>query len=125
MPRDYRVFLDDILEAAAKVLKYTAGFSAEKFFSDRKTVEAVVWNLQIIGEAAKNVPEEVRSRYPDLPWRDMAGLRDIIVHQYFGIKLDVIWKVVQSDVPSLVNRIREILEQMEQQGSFTRERAPE
>ena len=113
MPRDYRVFLDDILEAARKVLAYTAGLSQVQFFSDRKTVEAVVWNPQIIGEAAKNVPEEIRSRYPDVPWRDMAGLRDIIVHQYFGIKLDVIWKVIQNDLPSVEYQVRDILKQQD------------
>ena len=111
MPRDYRVFLDDILEAAKKVLEYTAGFSDQQFFADRKTVEAVVWNLQIIGEAAKNVPEKIRFRYPDVPWRDMAGLRDIIVHQYFGIKLDLIWKVIQNDLPFVEERIRVIIEE--------------
>ncbi len=110
MPRDYRVFLDDILESTGKVLEYVDGLSAAQFFADRKTVEAVVWNLQIIGEAAKNVPEEIRSRYPQVPWRDMAGLRDIIVHQYFGIKLDLIWKVIQSDLPRLEEQMRSILE---------------
>ena len=75
MPRDYRVFLDDILEATRKVLEYTAGLSYEQFLADRKTIEAVVWNLQIIGEAVKNIPDEIRSRYSDVPWRDMAGLR--------------------------------------------------
>ncbi len=110
MPRDYRVFLDDILEATRKILEYTAGFSEEQFRVDRKTVEAVVWNLQIIGEAAKNVSKEMRSRHPDIPWRDMAGLRDIIVHQYFGIKLDVIWKVIQKDLPQVEPGIRGILE---------------
>jgi uncharacterized protein with HEPN domain len=113
MPRDYKVFLDDILEAARKVLEYTEGLSNAQFFADRKTVEAVVWNLQIIGEAAKNAPEEIRSRYPDLPWRDMSGLQDIIVHQYFGIKIDVIWKIIQNDLPGLEERIRSILEQQE------------
>lgn len=111
MPRDYRVFLDDILEATRKVLEYTAGFSYEQFFTDRKTVEAVVWNLQIIGEAAKNIPEEIRSRHPNVPWRDMAGLRDIIVHQYFGLKLDVIWKVIQDDLPRVEALVRGIFEQ--------------
>lgn len=84
MPRDYKVFLEDILDASRKVVEYTAGVSQEQFFADRKTVEAVVWNLQIIGEAAKNVPEEIRCQHPDVPWRDMSGLRDIIVHQYSG-----------------------------------------
>jgi uncharacterized protein with HEPN domain len=81
----------------------------EQFCADRKTVEAVVWNLLIIGEVAKNVPEAIRTRYPDVLWRDMAGLRDIIVHQYFGIKLDVIWKVIQQDLPRVEHLIREIL----------------
>jgi len=113
MPRDYRVFLDDILEAVTKAKEYTAGFSEEQFCADRRTVEAVVWNLQIIGEAAKNIPEEIRSRYPDVPWRDMAGLRNIIVHQYFGIKLDLIWKVVQNDLPLIEVRIREMAAQQD------------
>jgi uncharacterized protein with HEPN domain len=111
MPRDYRVFLDDILESTRKILEYTAGFSYEQFSADQKTIEAVVWNLMIIGEAAKNVPEEVRSRYTDVLWREMAGLRDIIVHQYFEIKLDVIWKVIQKDLPRVEERLGGILEQ--------------
>jgi uncharacterized protein with HEPN domain len=111
MPRDYRVFLDDILEASRKALSYTAGLSEHQFRHDQKTVEAVVWNLQLIGEAAKNIPSEIRSRYPEVPWRDMAGLRDIIVHQYFGIKLDVIWKIIQNDLPIVEDRIRRILEE--------------
>lgn len=113
MPRDYRVFMDDILEATGKVLEYTKGLSNTQFFADRKTIEAVVWNLQVIGEAVKNVPAEIRTQYPDLPWRDMAGLRDIIVHQYFGIKLDVIWKIIQNDLPGLEDRIRKILLEMD------------
>jgi uncharacterized protein with HEPN domain len=113
MPRDYRVFLDDILEATRKVLEYTEGLSDEQFFGDRKTVEAVVWNLQIIGEASKSIPEEIRSRYPDIPWRDMAGLRDVIVHQYFGLKLDVIWKVIKNDLPRVELAVRGILQGQE------------
>jgi uncharacterized protein with HEPN domain len=113
MPRDYRVFLDDMLDAARKVLEYTAGFTEKELFADPKTTEAVVWNLQVIGEAAKHIPEEIRARYPDVPWRDMAGLRDIIAHQYFGLKLDVIWKVIQNDLPGVEQRIRAILEQQE------------
>lgn len=112
MPRDYRVFLDDILEASRAVLEYASGLSREQFFADRKTMQAVVWNLQVIGEAAKNIPHEIRSRYPDVPWRDMAGLRDVIVHQYFEIKLDVIWKVIQNDVPLVETRISAILEEL-------------
>ena len=113
MPRDYRVFLDDILEAVGKIFEYTKGFTRDQFLTDRKTVEAVVWNLQIIGEASKNVPEEIRSVYPDLPWRDMTGLRNIIVHQYFEINLDVIWKVIQNDLPGLERQIHRILYEKE------------
>jgi uncharacterized protein with HEPN domain len=113
MPRDYRVFLDDIMEAVGKIFEYTQGFTRDQFLTDRKTVEAVVWNLQIIGEASKNVPEEIRSVYPDLPWRDMTGLRNIIVHQYFEINLDVIWKVIQNDLPNLERQIHRILYEQE------------
>jgi len=111
MPRDYRVFLDDILEASRKVLDYTAKSSYEEFCADHKTIEAVVWNLMIIGEAAKNIPEDMRLQYTDVPWRDMAGLRDVIVHQYFEIKLDVIWKVIQNDLPLVADRLKSILEE--------------
>jgi uncharacterized protein with HEPN domain len=109
MSRDYRIFLDDIVEAARKALDYTKGYSREQFFAEKRTFEAVVLNLLFIGEATKNIPQEIRAAYPDVPWRDMAGLRDVIVHQYFALQKDVIWKVVQEDLPKLRADVERIL----------------
>lgn len=109
MLRDFRVLLDDILEASRKIRTYTAGLSLADFQADEKTVDAVVRNLEIIGEAIKKLPAEIRDTHPDIPWRKIAGLRDILIHQYFGIDLEIIWEVVETKLPSLTSRVAEIL----------------
>jgi uncharacterized protein with HEPN domain len=85
MPRDYRVFLEDMREAGGKARRYVEALSFETFSSDEKTVDAVVRNLEILGEATKQVPDFVRSDHPQVDWYRIAGLRDILIHQYFGI----------------------------------------
>jgi len=105
--------MDDILEALKKIREYTAGYSMEEFAADSKTVDAVLRNLMIIGEAAGKIPDEIRSKYPEVQWRDMAGARNIVVHEYFGIKLDVIWKIIETDLPNLEEQIRKVLSQEE------------
>ena len=109
MPRDYRVYLDDIVEAAEHIEEYTSGLSVEVFSRDRKTRDAVLFNLQVVGEAIKKVPEEVRSRHPDVEWKKIAGLRDILVHEYFGIDVDIVWDVVANKLPDLKLQIEKIL----------------
>jgi uncharacterized protein with HEPN domain len=109
MPRDYRVYLDDIIEAAEQIEQYTSGLSLEAFSKDRKTRDAVLYNLQVVGEAIKKVPEEVRSRHPDIEWKKIAGLRDILVHEYFGIDVDIVWDVVANKLPDLKLQIEKIL----------------
>lgn len=109
MPRDYKVYLDDILEAVAKICDYTSGLNLEGLKNDSKTLDAVVRNLEIIGEAAKNVPQDVRQLYPDTEWKKMAGIRDILIHEYFGIDVNIIWDIVQNKLPTLEKQVRNIL----------------
>lgn len=99
--RDWRLFLKDISECSGRVLDYTNAMARDEFFEDRKTVDAVMRNLAIIGEAAKKIPADVRRKHPDVAWKKMAGLRDIVVHDYFGIDEDIIWDVVSARIPEL------------------------
>lgn len=92
--RTDREFLSDILEAVRRIQAYTAGMTFVEFLGDTKTHDAVVRNLEIIGEAVKGVSSEVRERYPGVPWKSMAGVRDRLIHHYFGVSLDVVWEIV-------------------------------
>ncbi len=101
MPRDFEVYLEDIRLAIGKIQNYTSGLTREMFDQDDRTIDAVIRNLQIIGEAAKMVPESVRASYPTVAWKKIAGLRDILAHQYFEVDLDIIWDVLQTNLPEL------------------------
>jgi len=101
MPRDFEVYLEDIRQAIGKIQSYTAGLSRDVFDQDDRTIDAVIRNLQIIGEAAKAIPESVRAGYPNVEWKKIAGLRDILAHQYFEVDLDIIWDVLQNKLPEL------------------------
>lgn len=87
MTRDLRLFLDDIIEAITKIEGYTQGQSFDEFYQDSKTVDAVIRNFEVIGEATKNIPDDVRVNYPQIPWKEMAGMRDKLIHEYFGVNL--------------------------------------
>ena len=109
MRRDYRLYLDDILEAIAKIQKYTEGLSIEQFKDDDKTYDAVIRNFAVIGEAAKHIPPNVRKKIPDVPWRQMAGMRDKLIHEYFGVDLDIVWQTIQEDLTPLEISIKAII----------------
>ncbi len=109
MSRDYKVYIEDILEACQKVQNYTAGMSYIAFVQDEKTIDAVIRNLEVIGEAIKRVPEEIKSRYPDLEWKKIEGLRNILIHEYFGVNIEIIWDVVQNKLHPLRKKVERIL----------------
>jgi uncharacterized protein with HEPN domain len=109
MPRDFRVFLKDILEAIDRIETYTKDLSFEDFCGSKLVQDGAVRNLEIIGEAIKHVPVEVRKKYPDLEWKKIAGLRDILIHAYFGIDRDIVWDVITNKIPELKEHVSMIL----------------
>ena len=110
-------FLQDIEEAIERILNYTAGFSWQSFLRDYKTQDAVVRNLEVIGEATKNLSDEFRAQYPEIPWRDMAGTRDRLMHHYFGINQEIVWQIVEKDLPDLNKQIQQAISELTPPGN--------
>jgi len=106
MSRDETMFLQDILLSCEKISGYIENLTFEQLLEDSKTYDAVVRNLEIIGEAAKNIPQETKSKMPTIDWRNIAGMRDILTHVYFGIDNDILWDVIQNKIPELKNEIK-------------------
>lgn len=109
--REFADHLRDILDAAEKIQRFTEGMDFAQFQSDDKTSYAVIRALEIIGEATKRLPDSVRERHPSVPWRDMAGIRDKLIHNYTGISLVVVWKTAREDVPTLKPLIAQVLDE--------------
>lgn len=113
MSRDYSLYLNDILESCEKVRDYLADFTFEKFSVDGKTIDAVVRNLEIIGEAVKCVPPEMLLSQPQIEWKRICRFRDIIAHYYFKVDLEVVWSVTQEDLDKLLAAVSSILADLE------------
>ncbi len=112
MKRDFIIYLADILESAELIEGYTKDVSEDEFYKSSEKQDAVLRRIQIIGEAAKKIPEEYRKIWSDIPWKEIAGMRDIIVHEYFGITMIMVWKVAVEDIPSIKLQIRNILDSL-------------
>lgn len=110
MLRDYGLYLQDILESIDRINEYVFGMVYEDFVSDPRTVDAVVRNLEVIGEASKCIPEEVRQRCPQIEWPKIVGLRNMLIHAYFGVSLPIVWDVVTSKLADLADACRELLQ---------------
>ena len=110
MLRDWKLRIEDILEAISKIFRYTEGMDYERFAADELRVDAVLRNFTVIGEATRHIPDEITSKYPEVPWDKMRGMRNIVVHEYFGVSLRIIWDTIQEDLPPLVPLLEKILE---------------
>lgn len=104
-------FLNDSKEAILRINVYVENLNYEEFLNDIKTQDAVVRNLEIIGEAIKNISEELKEKYPRVPWKDLAGVRDKLIHHYFGVNLDIVWNIVKEELPGIILQLEEIQEE--------------
>ncbi len=109
MSRDPRLYLEDIRQGCEKVLRYTEGITFDQFLEDERTLDAVVRNLEIIGEAVRHIPGEIKQRYPEVEWSKIVALRNIIAHEYFGVDEEIVWDIVQMWVPMLLQQVQQIL----------------
>jgi uncharacterized protein with HEPN domain len=108
-PREWRLRIEDILDAAARAQRYVAGMELEAFVADDRTLDAVSRCFGIIGEAAAHVPQEVIAAHPEIPWAEMRAMRNIVVHEYFGVTNETLWKTVREDLPQIMEPFRKLL----------------
>ncbi|MDJ0598470.1 MAG: DUF86 domain-containing protein [Crocosphaera sp.] len=111
MSRSLRLYFDDILVGCDKILRYSQGLDYKSFMGDELRVDATLRNLQIIGEAVKQVPREIRTKYPTVEWRKIAGLRDILAHAYFSLEDETIWDIIQTKIIPLKSEVQTIINQ--------------
>jgi len=116
MTRDPLVYVDDILESIARIQEYTSDLTEEEFLKNTEKQDAVIRRLEIIGEAVKNLPEKIRDHYDDIPWRKIAGLRDVLIHEYSGVKEKRVWKVIDQNLSEVKDKARQIKKEHEEEG---------
>jgi uncharacterized protein with HEPN domain len=113
--RDLRDYLLDIIDSIDDIENFTENLTYEQFVKDRKTLNAVVRSIEIIGEAAKQLPNEVKAKYNTLPWKEITGMRDKLIHAYFGMDTETIWETVHKNIPTLKQTIQKLLKDQEKE----------
>jgi len=111
MPKNYKVYIQDIKQAITKIEKYTKNLSFTEFKNNDLVIDAVVRNLEIIGEAAKRIPNQAKQKAANIEWKKIAGLRDILIHEYFGVDLEIIWDIIKNKLPQLNKKVNQILKE--------------
>ncbi len=109
-------YLEDILQECNYLLKRSTNLTYEEFIENEDLKRAFIRSLEVIGEAAKKIPQEIRDKYPDIPWREIAGMRDKLVHEYFGISYEIVWETIKEDIPFLKRKIEEVLREERRAG---------
>jgi uncharacterized protein with HEPN domain len=115
MKRYVALYVRDILQNMQDTQEFIQGLSYEQFVDDKKTFNAVVRSLEVIGEATKHVPDNIRGKYPAIPWKEMAGMRDKVIHFYFGVDREAVWLAVQERIPAIRPLIEQVLQNLEAQ----------
>ncbi|MEM2914433.1 MAG: DUF86 domain-containing protein [Candidatus Bathyarchaeia archaeon] len=113
MKREFLDYVEDIIGAMEDALSFVEGMDYDDFAKNKRTLYAVIRAIEVIGEAVKKIPISVRKRYPEIPWKDMAGMRDKLIHEYFGVDLRRVWKTVKEDIPNLKPLFEKILKDFE------------
>jgi uncharacterized protein with HEPN domain len=111
--RDFTDYIKDILISIQDVEEFTTGITFEDFLKDKKTIKAVIRSLEVLGEASKKIPDEIRNRYPRIPWKRMAGMRDKLIHEYFGVDLEIVWNVAKKELPPVKSSIEELVREID------------
>lgn len=109
MKRNVNLFIQDIIENIKDIDSFSKGLSKEKFKKDKLRQNAIIRNLEVIGEAVKNIPDSFRKKYPKIPWKEIAGFRDVLSHSYFGVNIERVWNIIEIDLPVLKEEIKKVL----------------
>jgi len=117
MKRDTSLFIEDILESIKNIESFTKGITEKELSKNIEKQSAIIRQIEIIGEAAKNIPLSIRKKYPDIPWKDIVGMRDVISHGYFKVDLFIVWKVIKEDLPDLKEKIEEVKENLKREST--------
>lgn len=118
--RDAKLYLQDIADSMSKINEYVKDMSFEYFSNDHKTIDAVIRNLEIIGEAVKNLSQDIKTKYADVPWNEICGMRNKAIHEYWGVDEEILWKTIQDDLPVLGKQVLKIKQEISANNDLTK-----